>query len=417
MNQVFKFSSTLAFLLTTLLVFPQSNSYVNKGNKSRLKIYVDGIGFDFDYLREEINFIDFVNDPFTADVQIIAVEEPTGSGGSNYSVRFHSRTFNNISDFTLNIPVIPKETSFNKQHKFTNTIIYGLMPFFNETSSSDNYKLHFELLNDSTSQDNTLSDKWKNWVFSITSSGGFNVEQSKSGYNYAFIFKGDKVTDKIKINNFIYVNNRVTDYKDLGYVYRYNYKYAFSKVVYSLSEHWSSGITLYPIQSSYYNKRFAIAAMGALEYNFFPWSESNEHIVSLAYSLGYEKLFFYKKNYRSNIQENMPLHRIYITGSTVQPWGDISVNLTGSEYLNDLSLYNLSFGADFSVRIAKGLSLTLNIMAISIHDQIYIPEDSYTVEQIISESIKLPTSFELSGSIGFTYQFGSIYNNIINRRL
>lgn len=417
MNQTIKLTITLFICFFSISGNTQNESKLTEESSGNLKIYIDENDLDFDYLREEINFADFVNDPLTADVQIIVVDEKTGSGGSNYSIRFNSKTFKNISDYTLNVPSIANETLHNIRSLITNAIIRGLMPFLNETPSVDEYKLHLEPLDSINSTEASMNDQWKNWVFRLSSSGGFNVEESKSGYNYTFKFTGDKVTDKVKLNNYLYFMNQVTDYKDLDYVYRYNYKYAFTKGVYSLSDHWSTGLTLYSIQSSYYNKRFSIATLAAIEYNIFPWDESNEHILTFAYSAGYEKLTFYEKNYRGNFGENLPMHRIYVTASNIQPWGKISVDLTGSEYLTDLSLYNISFGANLSFRIVKGLSLTIDLEALSIHDQIYIPENSYTPEQIISGATKLPTTFELNGSIGFTYQFGSIYNNIVNRRL
>jgi hypothetical protein len=137
----------------------------------------------------------------------------------------------------------------------------------------------------------------------------------------------------------------------------------------------------------------------------------------LAYALGYDNMHLYNENYRNLLVERAPLHRIYLTGIAVQPWGDISLQLTGSEYLNDLSLYNISFASDVSFRIYKGLSITLSLVAESIHDQIYIPASEYSVEEIVTGARKLPSNYLVNGSIGLTYQFGSIYNNIVNRRL
>lgn len=417
MNQNIKLLLIILLLFINFHTFAQNAPSYIGAEHNQLKVYIDENDLDFNYLRDEIDFVDFVNDPLAADVQIIIVEEQTGSGGSNYSIRFSGNTFKNIEGFTLNVPVILDETQHNIRELLTDAIVRGLMPFFNETATSNEYKLKLEKVNATNSNAQTLTDKWKNWVFRVTSSGGFNIEESKSGYNYTFRLTGDKVTDKIKLNNYLYFNNEVINYDNLDYVYRYTYKYAFTKGVYSLTDHWSAGLTLYSIQSSYYNKQFSFAGLGAFEYNIFPWDESNEHILSIAYSIGYESMNFYKENYRGNTNENLPLHRLYVTGTNIQPWGEISVSLTGSEYLTDLSLYNISFGADLSFHIIKGLSLTFSTEALSIHDQIYIPKDSYSTEQIISGATKLPTSFELRGSVGITYQFGSIYNNIVNRRL
>lgn len=393
--------------LTSCLVFAQNSS-------NNLKVYIDENAIDFNFIRNKIEFADFVNDPITADVHILIIEEPTGSGGTNYSIWFNNRGVKNIKDYTLSTSVIAEETEHHIREKLAETIIRGLMPYLNEMSNAHKYKLSFEKIDDQTT---VLDDNWKNWVFSLTSSGGFDYEENRSGYDYSIYLKADKVTEKIKINNYIYIDNEVIKYKGVDYEYRYNYKYGFTKCVYSLSDHWSTGITMYSYQSTYHNTKFALAASQAIEYNVFPWQESNRRVFTIAYALGYESLSFFEKNYLGNYQAQSPMHRLYIEASTIQPWGEIAIDISGAEYFNKLSLYNLSAGAEISFRIVKGLSLTFEFLAESIHNQIYIPESAYSVEEIISSAIKLPSTYELGGSIGITYQFGSIYNNIVNRRL
>lgn len=416
MSQMSKLSLFILFIFSTFLLYAQDSIHYENSGMEKLKIFVEGDYFDDAYLREEINFADFVNDPLMSDVHIIVVGEVTGSGGHNYSVRFHGKNFKQIENYTLNVSVLPEETDFNSRLLITNTIIRGLMPFFNETASSSKYKINLERVEDNDTEE-SLDDKWNYWVFKLTSSGGLDYEDTKSGYHYSVYFKGDKVTDQLKINNYIYIENQQTNYKDIGYKYLYNYKYGFNKTVFSLSDHWSTGFTAFAFQSSYYNTKASAAVMGAVEYNFFPWNESNKHILTLAYTVGYESKWFYERNYNLEMSTQSPLHRMYLTVSTIQPWGSAEVSVTGSEYLQNLSLYNVSVDADLSFRLTKGLSLTLNMSAVSIHDQIYLPESAYSVEQIVSGALKLPSTYEFSTSIGLSYQFGSIYNNIVNRRL
>lgn len=407
------------FLLVFFLTFNQLSAHSSTNNsslsKDRLKVYVDENELDFNYLREAIDFADFVNDPATAHVHILIVEEQNGSGGSKYSIWFNSRKVESISDYTLSVSVIANETQHNIRTKITETIIKGLLPFVNEIPNGEEYQLTYKKINSEEALQ--PADKWNNWVFKLTSSGGIEYEENRSGYDYSLYLKADKVTEKIKINNYIYLDNEVISYKGVDYEYRYSYKYAFSKVVWSLSDHWSTGLTVYGYQSTYHNTNLSLAAMQAFEYNVFPWKESNKRFLTVAYAVGYQSLGFFEKNYRGNMNERSPLHRLYVEGGTIQPWGEISLDITGSQYLNDLSLYNLSFGADFSFRIVKGLSLTVSLLAESIHDQVYIPESVYSLEEVISGALKLPSTYELGASLGITYQFGSIYNNIVNRRL
>jgi len=70
-----------------------------------------------------------------------------------------------------------------------------------------------------------------------------------------------------------------------------------------------------------------------------------------------------------------------------------------------------------SLRLVKGFSLYLNIDLESIHDQIYLPKGEASLEEILLKRKQLATTFNYSTSFGLRYTFGSIYNNIVNRRL
>jgi len=51
-----------------------------------------------------------------------------------------------------------------------------------------------------------------------------------------------------------------------------------------------------------------------------------------------------------------------------------------------------------------------------VHDQLSLPKGDATTEQILLQRKQLETQFQYNASIGLTYTFGSIYNNIVNPR-
>ncbi|MGF7140261.1 hypothetical protein [Roseimarinus sediminis] len=413
MTQILRYLVLFWFTSFSLIVVAQNPPASSK--IERLKIFIEGSGYGADHIRQSINFVDFVNDPATADVHLIVIREATGSGGYNYTVWFNSLRFEQINDFNLSVYTLPDETIHQTRSLLTNAIVKGLLPFFNEVSASDNYEV--KVVPKPTSTNNELTDRWRSWVFRLSTTGGFDYEESKNGYNYTTTLKADKVTEKLKINNYVYFTERVTNYEEGDYQYRYNYKYMYTKAVFSLSDHWSTGGTLYGYQSSYYNTRWSVSYLHAVEYNFFPWDESNKRLLALAYSAGFESLGYYEKTIMGKMDETLPIHKVYLTSEIIQQWGDISVSMMGTQYLHDLSLYNLTFSTDVSFRVSKGLSFTVRLTAESVHNQIYIPESAYSLEDILLNNFDLPSRFELSGSLGISYRFGSIYNNVVNKRL
>jgi len=53
----------------------------------------------------------------------------------------------------------------------------------------------------------------------------------------------------------------------------------------------------------------------------------------------------------------------------------------------------------------------------SVHNQVYLPAGELSQEEILLRQSAMATAYEISLSGGFRIRFGSIYNNIINRRL
>ena len=100
-----------------------------------------------------------------------------------------------------------------------------------------------------------------------------------------------------------------------------------------------------------------------------------------------------------------------------QPWGTANVNATAEGFLNDpATFHRLSFGGRVSIRIARGLEWNVGGNVSRIRDQIYIPLEELSDEDILLGRRQLPTNSSWQMSTGFSFTFGSIYNNVVNNR-
>ena len=104
-----------------------------------------------------------------------------------------------------------------------------------------------------------------------------------------------------------------------------------------------------------------------------------------------------------------------------QPWGEAIAVFEASNYLTDfekslMDLYRLEFFGFLEVRLVRGLSIFTRGRVSRIRDQIFLPQEEASEEEILLGNVRLPTSFEYSFSLGFSYTFGSIYNNVVNPR-
>jgi len=116
------------------------------------------------------------------------------------------------------------------------------------------------------------------------------------------------------------------------------------------------------------------------------------------------------------VKENLWLHSLDIAYEVVQKWGSIDVNIGYSNYLHDWSKNNLDFGGEISLRIARGLSVNIYGNYSIIHDQLGLVKGEVTTQEVLLRRRELETQYFFYTSFGFSYTFGSIYNNVVNPR-
>jgi len=87
-----------------------------------------------------------------------------------------------------------------------------------------------------------------------------------------------------------------------------------------------------------------------------------------------------------------------------------------SNYLIDWKRYNLDLYGNAEIRIAKGLSFSISGSVGLVQFQRSLVKGGATYEEILTRSKQVATKYTYFTSIGLTYTFGSIYNNVVNPR-
>ena len=95
----------------------------------------------------------------------------------------------------------------------------------------------------------------------------------------------------------------------------------------------------------------------------------------------------------------------------------MNLEFGGSQYLHDPKKYGLTASGSFSIRLFRGFSLDLFGSYDSVHNQLNIPKGGASEEDVLLRRKALETSYYAYGSVGFSYRFGSIFNNAVNPRL
>jgi hypothetical protein len=401
----------IALTLSYLSTFSQeSPTKVDTLRKDALNVYMEAS----DYIRKEIPYVNYVRDIKDAGVYIISTYQKTGSGGSERTYFFVGQmAFTGMKD-TLSFTTSPDETQDEIRIKEVRTLKMGLMRYVAKTPLSKYMKISFsEPLSETIS-----TDKWNSWVYRASFNGWYDGQQSYKSTSLYGNVSASRVTADWKINLSGRYNYGIDkfDVDSSIITSNNNSKSLNALVVRSISDHWSYGGTVYFGSSSYSNISFAGSFLPGIEYDLFPYSQSTRKQLRLLYSLGYRFANYMDTTIYNLTQESHFLHTINAAYEVVEKWGSINVNLNYSNYLYDWSKNNLSLNGYLDLRIAKGLSVNFGGGASLIHDQLGLVKGGATTEEVLLRRKELATQYQIFTSFGFTYTFGSIYNNVVNPR-
>lgn len=386
-----------------------------------LRVFLDCNRCDRAYIRQEVPFVNYVRDKEDSDVHLIITRQRTGSGGTEFTLRFIGRSEFSNQDNTL-IYVSPNSDTEDEQRiGLVRYIKIGLIPYVSNTSAIDNLNITY----DDTGPLRTAvdEDRWNNWVFELGGDAFFDGEETRKNLFLSGNVSADRVTEDWKINlgyDYDYNRRSFTDEDSLGNevtdVFITRGQRLDGQLVKSITNHWSAGIFAETFSSSRNNIDFSWQASPALEYNIYPYSEYAQHEISFLFLVSgsyfdYDKLTIFNERSEFLIKPQVRSRMDF-----TQPWGQIEGRLNVSAFMHDLNKNRVDMRLEFDFRVFRGLELSMSGRYSLINDQLSIPKgDISDAEQLLNLRQQL-TSYSFGGSIGIEYSFGSIYNNVVNPR-
>lgn len=379
-----------------------------------LKVFMDAT----DYIRKEIPWVNYVRDINDASVYIISTRDRTGSGGSSFTYFFVGQNENAGMRDTLSFVTTPDETMEGRREKEVNTIKMGLMRYMARTPLAKYMKISFsEPLSPTVPTDN-----WDSWVVRTSLNGSFDGQKTYRSSYLSGNISGSRVTEKWKINiNTHYSHSGskfiIEDTDGNDEILSTNSSKSLSAlIVKSISDHWSVGGWASGSSSSYSNEEASFEIMPGIEYDLFPYSEATRRQLRLLYRAGFNNVNYVDSTIYDKTKENLWHHSFSVAYEVIQKWGSIDLNMFYRNFLHDWSKNNLSFNGYFNLRIAKGLQANFGGGASIIHDQLGLVKEDVPTEEILLRRKELATQYSYYSHFGFTYTFGSIYNNVVNPR-
>ena len=388
-----------------------------------LRVFVDCdavFGCDLDYLRTEIPYVDYMRDRGDAMIHVLISRQATGSGGTQYTFNFIGlRDFAGMAD-TLQFAAPQTATDDDRRKGFARTLKLGLVRYIARTPGAERLQISFaDPSTGAKAADSPTRDRWNYWVFRTRANGNFNGESSQRFMNLGGSVSANRVTKDWKLNNSVNYN-----YSESKFTFSegeefssYSRSYGVSQLaVKSLGDHWSAGQRASVTSSTFLNTKRHARFAPAVEYNFFPYSQSTRRQVTLQYSVGISSYLYHDTTIFEKISEVRPNHSLSASISMTQPWGSVSGSVEGANYLDDFSKRRLVLFNSVNARLFKGFSFNMFGSVSLLRDQLYLSKGGATDEEILLQRRQLSTSYSYFVGLGLTYTFGSIFNNVVNPR-
>ena len=404
----------LMFLFSSKSTGQDIDSTSSLKREDAIKIFIDCRHCDMDYIRREIPYVNYVRDTRDAQVYILETLQSTGSGGVEFTFFFQGQhDFQGVND-TLTYTSIPDDTNDNIRYGRTRILKIGLMryvarsPLINE----------IEIIHEKGEEDEVVVDRWNNWVFELDINPEYEGEESYKSFDLENSINVMKITPDWKVEFDLEYDMRRTKYisEDTTIVALRESIHFDNLLVKSLSNHWSAGAYLSFSTSTYGNLKYSYNIYPAIEYNIFPYSESNHRQLRMLYGLGFNFLTYNDTTIYNMTSENRMHQQLLLAFRVQEKWGSVNISLEASNYLYDFSKNRLGLDGSLRIRIIKGLSLSLYGGVGRIRDQLSLVKGELSETEVLLRLRELATEYNFDVGVGITYTFGSIYNNVVNPR-
>lgn len=394
-------------------------------NGSRPSVFFDCTGWrcNANYFRTELPWVNWVRLREGSDVHLIMTSQATGAGGREYQLDFIGTRIDGYEE-RLRYQTLPTDTEREVLDGIVHALGVGLLHF----ATVAGFEPPAEIAASSGGSvdprarivaQEEVDDPWNFWVFRLGGRAELDGEETRRTKRVNGSFSASRVTPTWKMNfrGNVNFNRREIDLTDDPTFIDQRTDWGFRQlVVYSLAQHWSLGVQGEVSRATRFNQHFRAEFTPALEYSFFPYEEATRRALTAFYKIGpahrrYIERTVYDRSHETRWEQSLELEL-----SQRQQWGDASMRILASHFLHDTGLYNVSLRGDIDYRVTRGLNFSAEGNISWVNDQIYLSGEGVTDAEALLNLQQRGQDFNYGVEIGFSFQFGSIYNNVVNNR-
>jgi len=382
-----------------------------------VRVFLDRFWRWESYIKDEIPYVDYVRDPKQANLYILLTRERTGGGGREYTLTFIGQENFSGKNDTLKYISSRDDTEEIERRGLIKYLEMGLVGYVSKTPLADIISIeHKETELDTTPI--SIKDKWNFWVFRINTRMDIEEEESYRESSIGGSVSANRVTKDWKVNlRFSSDYDESRDETSEGTYNTFQRSTNFNGlIVKSIDDHWSAGFTNSINSNTRINTKYSIELGPAVEYNIFPYSLYTRRQFTFRLGFHSKTVNYFEETIFNKTSNQLYFTSLMISTQIIERWGNIFMSLDGNVYFHDPDVNKIDLDTNFDIRLFKGFSLDVGFEVSLIHDQLYLSKGDIPIEEVLLRRTQLKTNWRYETNIGFSYYFGSQFNNIINPR-
>jgi hypothetical protein len=392
-----------------------------KPDPSPVRIFINctNTPCDDDFFRTEMTFVDHVRDRQNADVHILLTGQSTGSGGREITFDFFGQGRFMGRDLRLTERFLVAASNDDVRRGMVRVMSLGLVQYVLQTDAAQRLRITADKPAASTTAASVAHDPWNRWSLRTNINGNSNGEASSKNFSINTNVNANRTTDETKINLNTRYSFRESKY-DLPDGTRFvapNRDYGTDGLfVKSLDGHWSAGVRAFWNASTFSNIDSTWSAAPAIEWDLFPYAESTRRLLTFNYAVGARRWRYDQVTIYGKLNETRMSQALNTSVSARQRWGTIGANIEVASFMPDFAKNHVSMFGDISLNLARGFSINFDGNLEYIRDQISLPLEQATNEEVLVNQRQLATNYRYFFFFGVSYTFGSIFSPIVNPR-
>jgi hypothetical protein len=421
--------STVQFLLLMMMLFAPREMVAQDQDevKSKLKVFLDcRARCDFNYIRSEINIVDYLINKDDADVHILINNQITGNGGGKTELIFYGQNkFSSMLD-TLSYSFPPNQAASQTRDLMLQFLKLGLAPYLAKSTMAMQVdmvtKVEEDELVDFKNLSQTPADPWNYWTQIVGVNGNLRLDQLYQTLRTSGYFQSTKITKDLKIRFRVGGGREVSTYKyetDSGMVKTvvdnsdFNARHFIAR---GINNNWTYGYETSFTNSTFSNLKGSLYFSTGLERSLFPYSRVNNKFIALRYGLDVRDNHYYDSTIFNKKNELLFGQKMILSLKYNQRWGYVEGGMRYRNYFHDWALYNLSVNSSVNIRLTGALSFNVDLYGALVHDQVNLAQGEASKDDVLTRKRQMASAYNFATWFGVNYRFGTSVNNFVNPR-